>query len=470
MKEIAVEVIPEEIRMVLVEDGKLERVYYERSGDEHVVNRIYKGIIRNILPGMEAAFVDIGTGRNAYLKLKKPIQEHYGKRLFVGQSLLVQIVKEEMLGKAARVTTDVSLAGRFIVLLPFSKGVHISKRITDDELRNDLKNMVGTDADDNWGFIIRTCAAQASKEELLQDLEYLINTYKHIDKRFKLAKGGTELYRDADFWLRLVRDYVTKDVDRILVDSLGGYERLKDLLKFSVEASKVELYEGEKPLFEALQVEDELDNIANANVPLPSGGELRLERTEALTVIDVNSKSYTGQTADVSDTALAVNREAAKEVCRQLRLRDIGGIIIVDFIDMHKEEYNKELINLLRKECQQDPVKTVVCGMTNLGLVEITRKREKQGIQELLTDTCSACGGSGYLLSAQTIYLQIVRKILGLYRSGRIKSDLLIEVHSHVKPFFTKKVCSDLEDSIHRSIRVESTDVINREAYSILTL
>lgn len=470
MKEIAVELMPKETRMVVIENKKLTNVLYERVDDEHIVNRIYKGVIRNILPGMSAAFVDIGVGRNAYLKLKKPIKLHYGKQLFVGQSLMVQVVKEEMAGKAARVTTDISFAGRFMVLLPCSKGVKISKKITDDALRNQLREMVAPYTEQECGFIIRTAAAKATQAELKQDVEYLYQTYKQVDRRFKLAKVGSEIYRDADFLLRLVRDHVSKDVKRIIVDDVKVERRLSELLNDAITKPIIEVYKGEKPLFEMLGVDSELDLIANASVPLPSGGELRIDRTEALTVIDVNSKSYIGKTEDMNETAFAVNCEAAIEACRQIRIRDIGGIIAIDFIDMRKSEYKELLLDLLHKECKKDRVRTVICGFTELGLVEMTRKRERQGIQDMITDTCSACGGSGVLMSAKTIYLQIVRRLIQLYKANQLKNDILLEVHPEVGMFFTKNELKELSTIICKEIKVEEKDSNNREAYAILSL
>lgn len=469
MSRIAVEVLPEETRMVCINAGKVTDIFYERTTDEHVVNRIYRGVIKNILPGMNAAFVDIGLERNAYLKLLKPIAKHYGRPLSVGQSLLVQVVKEAMDGKAARVTSEVSLAGRFAVLLPYTPGLRISKKITDSNTRNQLKEVAQNYISDGNGFILRTATATATTAELVADIEYLRQTFMQIERRYKLAKGGTELYRDADFWLRLVRDYGTRDVEEIIVDDATGVRRLQDLYTHSENAPTVTLYE-KIPLFSHLGVEEEVNNIVNSSVALPSGGELRIDRTEALTVIDVNSKSYIGRNSDAADTALAVNREAALEVCRQLRLRDIGGIIIVDFIDMPEDAQKNELLEILHREARRDRVRTVVCGMTNLGLVELTRKREKQGSQELLTDMCPSCGGVGYLLSAETIYLQIIRRLTQLKKGGRLRGDVLIQVHPEVAALFTKKKLEELSARLSHVIVAESTPNTNREAFALLSL
>lgn len=465
MKEIAVEVMPEEIRMAQIKDGFLQEVACERASDEYIVNRIYKGVIRNVLPGTKAAFVDIGLGRNAYMKLEG------NKKWFVGESVLVQVVKEEMLGKAARVTMDVSLAGRFMVLLPYTEGLKISKKITDDALRAHLKEMAAPYMESQCGFIIRTAAAKATKEELAHDMAYLHQTYEHIMRRYKMAKVGTELYRDADFWLRLVRDYVSKDVQRIVVNCSAAKARLEELLQHGKDIPEIEVYTGQEPLFEKMGVDEEICALSSSIVELPSGGDLRIDRTEALTVIDVNSKSYLGKNENADDTALAVNKEAALEVCRQIRLRDIGGIIIIDFIDMKSEKHKEALLDLLHRESRKDRVRTVVCGMTKLGLVEMTRKRERQGLMDILTDTCSACGGSGYLLSAQTVYLQIVRKLYQLHEAHRLKTDIALVVHPEVASFFTKNQVKELEKVLSRSVTIELADSSdNREAYSILAV
>lgn len=467
MKKIAIEVMPEEIRMALIKNGRLQEVEYERNDEEYIVNRIYKGIIRNVLPGMKSAFVDLGLERNAYLRLDQSQQKN---KLYVGQSILVQVVKEEMQGKAARVTQDISLAGRYMVLLPFSKGIKISKRITDDNLRDELKIMAEQFIDNGCGFIIRTAAVKASLEELAAEMKSLYTTYEHIIKRFNLAKPGSELYRDADFWLRIARDYVTKDVNSIIVNDVQAVNRFKELLKNMSTPPQIELYTSEIPIFEAMGIEEEINGLANSRVPLPSGGELCIERTEALTVIDVNSKSYTGKNEDIDDTALAVNKEAAIEAARQLRLRDIGGIIIIDFIDMHKDSYKQELLNLLKEEVRKDRIKTIVCGITELGLVELTRKRERQGLQEMLTDTCSSCKGSGYILSARTIYLQIIRKLYQLRDMKKLKSDIVLEVHPEVALHFTKANLQKLSSELFKNVEIVEKDGVNREAYAILAV
>lgn len=473
MKRIVANVMAEEIRMVLLDEAnQLIDTAFHRPSREETINHIYKGIVRNVLPGMSAAFVDIGLKQNAYLNLKQGKQTKAMGKLHVGQTVLVQVVKEEMLGKGARVSADVSLAGRFMVLLPYSDGLHISKRITDDALRAQLAELAAPYLARGCGFILRTAAATASAEALQGDMEFLWNTWVQLQNRYKVAKGATELYSDADFWFRLIREYLSRDVSEIIVDDRGAYEHLRDLLEVTnmLDTVKLICHEGTEPVFKEWQIESQLDTLLNSRVDLPSGGFLKIDTTEALTVIDVNSGHYTGRSGTASEVALEVNREAAQMIARQLRLRDIGGIIICDFIDLPKKAQREALVAYLTELVRKDPIKTVVCGITSLGLVEITRKRERQGLQTILYDTCSQCGGTGQLLSAETVYLQIVRRLRELYRAGRLKSDILIEVSEDVGRYFTKAVIAQLEGECKRTIRLDVQSTMNREAYSLLAV
>ncbi len=473
MNKILVNVMDEEVRMAVVDDqGQLIDFVLERPDESHMANHIIKGTVKNVLPGMQAAFIDIGSSQNAYLNLQQGKQLDILPRLSIGQQVLVQVVKEEMLGKGARVTADVSLAGRFMVLLPYSKSLHISKKIADPELRERLQTLGAPYLDRGCGFIIRTAATKASDAEITQDMEYLWQTWQYVVKRFKVAKRGTDLYSDADFWFRLVRDYAHRNVDEILVDSEQGRQRLTELLVYG-EASKhigVTLHSGAEPIFKANHIEPQLEQLINRDVDLPSGGSIRIDHTEALTVMDVNSAHYTGRSNQAEDLAFAVNKEAAVEICRQLRLRDIGGIIICDFIDMRKKEHQQELLDLLSALAKRDKMKTVVCGISSLGLVEMTRKRARQGLQSLLFDTCPQCGGTGYMLSGQTVYMQILRRIKELFKANRLKTDLEIEVHPEVGQYFTKQVCSDLKKSVGRQISVVINKDMSREGYSLIAV
>ena len=473
MHKILVNVMREEIRMAVIdEEGQLVDFVLERTDESHMANHMYKGTVKNVLNGMQAVFVDIGGSQNAYLNLQQGKEQKILPRLSVGQQILVQVVKEEMLGKGARVTADVSLAGRFMVLLPYSEGMHISKKITDETMRSKLQELATPYVQDGCGFIIRTAAAKASADEISRDMEYLWRTWQHVLKRFKVAKSGTDLYSDADFWFRLVRDYAHRNVEEIIVDSDMGEGRLMDLLGHGPTSQQIKVtrHRDSTPIFKANHIEPQLEDLISRDINLPSGGSIRIDHTEALTVFDVNSAHYTGKSNKLEDLAFTVNKEAAKEICRQLRLRDIGGIIVVDFIDMKDKEHQQELLKLLGVQAKLDKMKTVVCGISSLGLVEMTRKRARQGLQTLMFDTCPQCGGTGYMLSGRTVYMQIVRRIRELFKSGRIKTNLEIEVHPEVAQYLTKAVLVDLGESIGRKISIVVNPQISREGYSLMAV
>lgn len=470
MKRIYCNVMAEEIRMAITNDkNELIEMVYERDTIANRVNHIYKGVVKNVLPGMSSAFVDIGIGQNAYLNMKDGNPKDR-RKLHVGQTMMVQIVKEEMHGKGVRVSADVSLAGHYMVLLPYSSGVHISKKITDTATREAFKELAKPYLAQGGGFIIRTAALKASREEIDRDMAFLHQTWEQLSKRYDRAKNGTELYRDADFWFRLIRDYMSSDVGEIVVDNFEAYERLRFLLGNGHygESTLVSLHMSREPIFQVAHIESQIDELLSNRIELPSGGEIQIDYTEALTVIDVNSARYSGALKGPGAVAKAVNWEAATMIARQLVLRNMGGIIICDFIDMKSKEDQEALLAYLTSLTRQDPVKTVVVGMSSLGLVEITRKRESKGVESILYDTCDHCGGTGRIVSSETMYIQILRHLRELAKGGRLKTDVLIEVSPSVAKYFTKSIVASLHQELNRLVTVEANEQMNREAYSIL--
>ena len=469
MNRLYANVMQEETRLAIVDEtGALQQIIYERPQLSNRVNHIYKGVVKNVLPGMSAAFLDIGIGQNVYLNL----QEHgKQKKVHVGEVLMVQVVKDAMLGKSARVTTDVSLAGHYMVLLPEDKQIHISKKITDPELRQSLKDMAQPYLEKGVGFILRTAAMDASQEEIANDMAYLHQTWKHLQKRYKVAQNKTEIYGDANLWYRVIRDYMGPTVGAIMVDDMSAYEELQRLLGAGRFGNTIDitLWNQKEDIFKTHGIEEQIDALLNHRIDLPSGGSLQIDQTEALTVIDVNSAHYSGKNEKVGEVAKRVNLEAAHMIARQLRLRNLGGIIICDFIDMPKADV-EELVQLMNRLVKKDPIKTVVCGMTSLGLLEITRKRERQSIPSILFDTCSSCGGTGHVLKGETVYLQIIRRLRELYRFGRLKTDVAIMVHPDVGLFFTKQVLESLHTELQRIIQIENDSTMGLEAYSLLAL
>ncbi len=475
MKMIVGNVMAEETRMAIIEDGRLRDFAVERNDETHIVNHIYKGTIQNILPALQATFVNIGRKKNAFLYLgdlfpraasKEEIQQTH---ISVGQSVLVQVIKEERGNKGAKVTANISLAGRYAVLMPTVDYIGVSKKIRDEEERNRLRDIVSEVKPDGMGLIIRTVAKGVPKEGLLADIRYLMNTWDSVQQRYKRTKKPKLLYREADLVMRMIRDHVTGDVKKIVIDDKDAYERVAQQLAGSRWSHCVEWYCGEQPIFEAYQIEDELRHLMSREVALPSGGTLIFDHTEALTVIDVNSGKYTGN-GTLQDTIFHVNKEAAVEIARQLRLRDIGGIIIIDFIDMARPDKRDEILQVLEKETALDCTKTHVLGMTALNLVEITRKKARQGLYQVEFSSCSVCGGSGYLYSPESVAIQIIRKIRHMVHIRHIKGDLLIQAHEDVAAVLKeKKRYEELERELSRRLYFESSGHPNREVFSILS-
>ena len=302
-------------------------------------------------------------------------------------------------------------------------------------------------------------------------MAYLHQTWEHLQKRYKVAQNGTEIYGDANLWYRVIRDYVGPTVGSIMVDDAAAYEELQQLLGAGRFGKPVEVsfWNQKEDIFKTHGIEEQIDALLNHRIDLPSGGSLQIDQTEALTVIDVNSAHYSGKNEEVGQVAKRVNQEAAHMIARQLRLRNLGGIIICDFIDMPKQDM-EELVQLMNHLVKKDPIKTVVCGITSLGLLELTRKRERQSIPSILFDTCSSCGGTGHVLKGETVYLQILRRLRELYRFGRLKTDVSIVVHPDVGQFFTKQVLESLRTELQRIIQIENDTTMGLEAYSLLAL
>ena len=467
--------MPEETRMAIIEDGRLRDFAVERDDETHIGNHIYKGTVQNILPALQAAFVNIGRKKNAFLYLGDLFpraatkEETQLAHISVGQSLLVQVIKEERGSKGAKVTANVSLAGRYVVLMPTVDYIGVSKKIRDEEERNRLRAIAGPVKPQGMGLIIRTVAKGVTEEALLADIRYLLRTWDSVQQRYKLAKKPKLLYREADLVMRMIRDHFTADVKKVVVDDKDAYERICQLLAGTPWLERVELYTGEQPIFESYQLEDELRSLMAREVPLPSGGTLVFDHTEALTVIDVNSGKYTGN-GTLQDALFHVNKEAAVEIARQLRLRDIGGIIIIDFIDMAQPVKRDEILQILERETAQDCTKTHVLGMTALNLVEITRKKARQGLYQVQFSPCSVCGGSGYLYSPETVAIQIVRRLRHMVHVRHVAGDLLISAHADVLDILKgKKRREELERELKRQLHFEESGHPNREVFSILS-
>jgi len=443
-KEIIANIDPLETRVAVLDQGILVNLYIERG--EPLAGNIYKGRVANVLPGMEAAFVDIGLERNAFLHVGdirsqrlagEEVEESFGKgaiaqRLRVGQEILVQVTKEPMGTKGARVTTYVALPAYYLVLMPTVNYVGVSRRIENEPERKRLRQMADRLRPKGMGVIVRTAAEGAEEKDLAQDMQFLLQVWNRVEERSKSSRAPALVYQDLHLIRRVVRDLFTDEVERFLIDSKEEFQRVQDLLgSFAPQLKpRVHLYRGETSVFEHTGVERELEKALRRKVWLKSGGYIVVDRTEALTIMDVNTGKYVGKT-DLASTILRTNLEAVEETIRQIMLRDIGGIILVDFIDMESEPHRKKVMAALHEAVRRDRSKVHIIDLTGLGLVEITRKRMYQDLEEVMREPCPYCEGRGRVLSAETMALRVRRELRRLLRAAKGKA-MLLEVHPDV--------------------------------------
>ncbi len=402
-------------------------LYMERRGRRSIVGNIYKGKVDNVLPGMEAAFVDIGLERNGFLHVDEivlPGGEQAPKRgrgsgrrinelIKPGQEILVQVVKDPLKSKGARLSMNVSVAGRYLVYAPQGSGVGVSRRLSDKE-RDRLRKMVDRTYKGPGGLIVRTAAHGAKKSDFVREISYLQKLNEVLDRRSEESKAPAMVFQEADLSVRVLRDVFLNEFEKAIIDSEKQYERVISFFQRTAPelVEGVELYKGTKPLFEKWGIDKEIESTLNRRVDLPSGGYLIIDYAEALTVIDVNSGSFTGRgKGGLEETITKVNTEAAEEAVRQLRLRDIGGIIVIDFIDMARASNRDKVLKTMRKALDADKSKSYVVEVSPLGLVEMTRQNVTDGVREILTELCPTCHGEGVVLSAETVALEGLRKM-----------------------------------------------------------
>ncbi|NLJ85487.1 MAG: Rne/Rng family ribonuclease [Firmicutes bacterium] len=451
-KDIIVNCGRRETRAAFLEDRRVVEVYIERATQQRVVGNIYRGRVENVLPGMSAAFVNIGLERNAFLyvddardyaKLAEGNdgRSKNGKRksrrindvLREGQQIIVQVSKEPIGTKGARVVTNLTIPGRYLVLMPTVDHIGISRRIQDEKERERLKKLTKDIKPPGMGLIVRTLAEGQCQAELEQDAQFLIKVWEQLQRRAERTKTPGLLYKDHDLIYRLVRDCFSREFNRFIVDSREEYTKVLEILDTIAPhlRSRVFYYHDENiPIFEFYGVEADLKRAIKRKVWLDNGGYLVIDQTEALTSIDVNTGKYTGS-KNLADTVLKTNLEAAKEIARQLRLRDIGGIIIIDFIDMVSPEHEQKVLTTLEQETKKEKNKTHVLGFTNLGMVEMTRKKTRQNINDFLQRSCPYCGGTGRVLSEETLAFSVEREIMQVAREHDVEA-LMIEVHPSV--------------------------------------
>lgn len=425
-QEVLINVTPQETRVAILEQGVVQELHIERASSLGIVGNIYRGTVVRVLPGMQSAFVEIGLPRAAFLhaadimechaeegdiKKERPIQEV----LHEGQSIIVQVIKEAIGTKGARLTTEISIAGRFLVYLPYQQHIGVSQRIDIEEEREFLRNrLLGLLPEvREGGYIIRTMSENATDEELLADIEYLRKVWSKIQAESTKVGERSLIFYDLSLPRRILRDVVCTETTSIRVDSREMFERLKEFAELYVSHAVKPLthYKGERSLFEFYDIENEIEKALARKVELKSGGYLIFDQTEALTTVDVNTGSFVSG-KNLSDTIFKTNLEAAQAIARQLRLRNLGGIIIIDFIDMDEDAQREAVLEELRKAVMLDRARINVNGFSALGLVELTRKRTRESLAHLLCESCQVCQGRGELKTAQTICYEIMRELL----------------------------------------------------------
>ncbi len=484
-RELLVSVDVGEQRVAVLEDNRVAEVYLERPERRSIAGNIYLGHVDNVLPGMEAAFVEIGLEKNGFLYVDEIVRpelegRRHGKRiqdiLKRGETVLTQAVKDPMGSKGARLTMEISLPGRFVVYVPHGEGLGVSRRLDDDE-RQRLKDILKPIVPKQGGVIVRTAAEGASAEDIERDLNFLQKLWKSIEQQAKTAKPPTLIYQEAELPLRVTRDLFTESFEKAYIDDDQAYKRVVGYLKKTSPhmVERVVRYKEKQPLFEAYGVDAEIKSTLNRRVDLPSGGYLIFDYAEAFTVIDVNTGRFVGSRSKTSggrleDTITKNNLEAVKEVVRQLRLRDIGGIIVIDFIDMANPKNRETVEEALRTELQRDRTKTFVVEISPLGLVEMTRQNVTDGPRELMTTKCPTCGGDGVVVSEQSAAIEVERRLRALAHGSRVQA-FRVEVNSKVASLLLGPGGSrlaEIEGAARRRFFLEPKDGIHVDHLEVL--
>ena len=431
-KEIVVDINPYQTRTVLLEDGAPSEIYIEQRGKERLVGNIYKGRVQNVLPGMQAAFVDVGLERNAFLyagdiKLddgefqfgdsctEVPTEIPNIKEIVKpGQEIMVQVIKEPVGNKGVRVTTHITLPGRTLVLMPMVNYIGVSRRIEDEKERTRLKETIAKVKPDNMGVIVRTAALDKSVEEFESDMAFLTRMWERIQNKCQMLTAPRLIHAEEPLVFRTIRDLFTPDIGRLTINDREFYEKVQVVAGILSPTLKdrVVLQDTLPDRFDELNLDAVIDKALSRKVWMKNGAYIIIDQTEALTTIDVNTGKYVGNTDNLQETITATNCEAAKEIARQLRLRDISGIIIIDFIDMDEIADKERVLETLRAELRKDRTKSNVLGITQLGLIEMTRKKSRKCISNTLETSCPYCGGTGRVMTAETVLLKVRKKLM----------------------------------------------------------
>jgi ribonuclease G len=481
---------PQETRVAIVESGAVQELHVERTLERGLVGNVYLGKVARVLPGMQSAFIDIGLERAAFLHVadvwhRQPDGEPPGmvrnhqpqvpieRQVFEGQAIMVQVIKDPIGTKGARLSTQISIAGRLLVFLPQDDHVGVSQKIPPDQrdaLRSRLSALVGKEG---GGFILRTNAEDASDAELAEDIAYLRKTWARIRDAATRLPPTSLLHQDLNLLQRVLRDLVTDETQTIRIDSREQFAMLQAFgQEFMPQAAaKLQLYKGERPIFDLYNVDDEIAKALGRRVDLKSGGYLIVDQTEALTTIDVNTGGFVGA-RNFDDTIFKTNLEAAQAIARQLRLRNLGGIIIVDFIDMQREDHRDAVLAEFRKQLVRDRVKTMAGGFSHLGLVEMTRKRTRESLAHMLCEPCEACQGKGIVKTARTVAYDILREILREARQFDPREYRIVANPKVIELFLDEESAhlAGLSDFIGKAISLQSESAMAQEQYDIVLM
>ncbi|MCB1715396.1 MAG: ribonuclease G [Candidatus Competibacteraceae bacterium] len=487
-EEILINVTPQETRVAVVENGMLQEVFMERERRRGLVGNIYKGKVCRVLPGMEAAFVDIGLERAAFLHvsdvqhsfsvdeqeaaLARPVA--INELLRLGQDLIVQVIKDSIGTKGARLTTHISIPSRYLVLLSNSDAMGVSVKIDDETERQRLKDIVNKfRAEFGGGYIVRTAAEGTESWALRADMQFLQRLWEAVQDKSARARTGELIYADLPLELRVLRDFVGDDMEKVRVDSRESCERLRSFAeKFVPEMlARIEHYPGDRPLFDLYGVEDEIQKALGRKVPLKSGGYLIIDQTEAMTTIDVNTGAYVGH-RNLEETIFKTNLEATQAIARQLRLRNLGGIIILDFIDMSSDEHKQQVLKSLERALEKDRAKSHISQVSALGLVEMTRKRTRESLEQIMCEPCAVCSGRGTVKTAETVCYEILREIIREARQYEASQFLVLASQEVVDLMLDEESGSvaELEGFIGIPIKFQAEVLYTQEQYDVVLM
>jgi len=502
----------EECRIAIIEEGVLEELYVERASQDNLAGNIYLGKVVNLEPSIQAAFVDFGVGRNGFLhisdvesqyfrqggydpdkpipspqqdkkeskgrqrrqpkgsrpRVKPPIEEIFSR----GDIVLVQVIKEGMGTKGPTLSTYLSIPGRYLVLMPALGRVGVSRKIEDDDLRRKLrKTLRELDPPEGLGFIVRTAGSERTKKELARDMAYLVRLWKVIARRVKKNEGPTDIYEESDMIIRTIRDIFTLDVDAIYIDEENAFNRAKEFLQLVMprQANRLHYYDGKEPLFHKYKLEEEVDQIFKREVRLKEGGSIVIDPTEALVAIDVNSGNFRGE-GGAELSAYRLNMIAAREIARQLRLRDLGGVIVNDFIDMRREKYRRGVERELRDAMKRDRARTKILRTSPFGLIEMTRQRVRPSLKKTVYEDCPCCSGRGVVKTAESVSIDVVRQLMLAGENSKVVK-VAVKVHEEVAAYLNSKKKPDLAELEKRgkiSVKITSKDDVYPEFLEIL--